>query len=379
MILKDLVLHLDKLFNKNLAASWDKTGLQVGDLNNNIKQILITLDITGMVIEEAKSTDSNLILSHHPLIFNPITTLVNENIIGQKILNILENKIAVYINHTNYDLMFDGLNDYYTKKLDLTNVSIIESKYEQWYKFVIFVPVEAENKVRDAICRNGGGMWRNYSCCTFNIAGTGTFKPLEGSNPYTGEVGSINSVNEIRIECIVCESDLNNVIGAALTSHPYEEPAYDIYKIDNKFETAGIGRIGELKTPKKLFDLFEDIKVKMEVKNFRWAAKQNENFNEKIIRKIAVINGSANSLTQRVSVYSFDCDLVIVGELNYHNTLEIIESGKIIVELGHCESEKYAIDDMYSKLKNYFEYKNLEKIKIIKSRVGYEPWRYYIE
>ena len=379
MILKDLALNLDNLFNKNLAVSWDKTGLQVGDLNNYIKQILITLDVTDMVIEEAKSTSSDLILSHHPLIFDPMATVINENIIGQKMLNLLENKIAVYVTHTNYDLMSDGLNDYYAKKLDLTKIRIIEPKYEQWYKFVIFVPVGAENKVREAICRNGGGIWRNYSCCTFNIAGTGTFKPLEGSNPYIGEVGSINSVNEIRIECIVCEKDLNSVVGAAVASHPYEEPAYDLYKIDNKFETAGIGRIGELKTPKKLFDLFEEIKVKMEVKNFRWIRKQNENFDEKIIRKVAIINGSANSLTQRVSLYNFDCDLVIVGELNYHNTLEIIESGKIIVELGHSESEKFAIDDMYYKLKNYFEYKNLEKIKIIKSVVGYEPWRYYIE
>ncbi|MCL4377791.1 MAG: Nif3-like dinuclear metal center hexameric protein, partial [Actinobacteria bacterium] len=356
MILKDVILHLDKLFKVNLAASWDKSGLQVGNLDSDIRGALITVDVTDEVIRKAKESNSGLIISHHPLIFSPLNSIVSDSSTGNKILELIENKISLYAAHTNYDIMSGGLNDYLAKKLELKNVIVIEPLDEQWYKFVIFVPPEAENKVRDAIGQKGGGIWGKYSDCTFNINGTGTFKPLEGSNPYSGKVGELSTVNEIRIECIVSESNLPSLVKSALESHPYEEPAYDIYKIENKFTSAGFGRIGELKESMIAADFFTVLKDKFHLKNFRWRINpvEDKNLENIMVKKIAVINGSANSLSQRISISDYDCDLVIVGELKYQNSMEIVENGKILVELGHYESEKLAIKDIYERLAEYF-------------------------
>ena len=226
MILRELALCLDKIFNKNLALSWDKVGLQVGDLGSDVKRILVTLNVTSDVVDEATSLNSDLILTHHPLIFNPIDTILSSRICEKEILKLIENNIAVYCAHTNYDSMAGGLNDLVTSTLGLVDIDIIEEQYKQWYKFVVFVPEESEEKLRNVICQNGGGRWRNYSCCTFNIEGKGTFMPQPGSKPYTGKVGSINYVNEVRIECIVRDKDLNNLIEAVIKAHPYEEVAY---------------------------------------------------------------------------------------------------------------------------------------------------------
>src|SRR3989304_542934 len=145
--------------------------------------------------------------------------------------------------------MTGGLNDFVAGILGFTNIEIIEERYEQWYKFVVFVPGEAAEEIRKIICQHGGGKWQNYSCCTFNVEGKGTFIPHKGSKPYTGKVGYMNYVDEVRIECIVNERELGSLIDAVVKAHPYEEVAYDVYKIENKLKGIGLGRWGELKKP----------------------------------------------------------------------------------------------------------------------------------
>jgi len=376
MILKELTINLDEIFKKNLAFEWDKAGLQVGNLDRNIKKILIALDINNSVIKEAIDLEADLILSHHPLIFNPVDAVVSADSVQKKILNLVENKIAAYAAHTNYDIMPGGLNDFVAKILGLTPLGIIEPQHEQWYKFVVFVPKESEEKVRDVMCRYGGGQWKNYSCCTFNIDGRGTFLPLKGAKPYIGKSGKINYVNEVKIECIVSENVLEEVVSSTIAAHPYEEVAYDIYKIENKFSGAGVGRYGELKEDKYFAEFLEIIKNKMNIKNFRWLSDGSTDLEKKKISKVAVVNGSANSLTDKLA--GLDCDLLILGEISHHNALSIIESGKILVEVGHGCSEKWAVCDMYEKLKEFSKLQKI-KIEIIKSKLSHIAWRYYIE
>jgi dinuclear metal center YbgI/SA1388 family protein len=384
MILKEINDLLNNIFKKNLALEGDNVGLQIGRLNWDIKTILITLDVTDSVVDEAIESGANLILSHHPFIHEPPGIITDIDAFGKKIIKLFENRIAIYVAHTNYDVISDGLNAMVAEKMELKNVLIIEPGGQQWYKFVIFVPKEAETKMREVICASGGGRWKDYSCCTFNIEGKGTFKPLEGAHPYLGKTGELNFVEEVRIECIVNEDNLADLVRSAIEAHPYEEPAYDIYKIENKFENCGIGRLGELETPEKLKSLLDKIKTTFNIGNFKWLAQNTVNIDEKLIKKVAIINGSANSLTDRISLSDFECDLVIVGELRYHNALKIVENGKILIELGHGESEKPAMKGMYIKMKNYFDSyfagpRVREKIKLIKSSIGFEPWRYYIE
>jgi len=376
MILKDLALCLDRIFNRHIALDWDKTGLQIGDLEKDIKKILVTLDITGDESDEAVSTNSDLILSHHPLIFNPLDTILSSKTYEKEIVKLIKNDIAVYTAHTNYDMMAGGLNDFVAASLGLIKIETIEETYEQWYKFVVFVPEEAAGKIRDVVCQYGGGKWQNYSCCTFNIEGKGTFIPHEGSKPYTGKVGKMNYIDEVRIECIVNEKDLGKLVDAVIKAHPYEEVAYDVYKIENKFKAAGLGRLGEFEMPRTFKSFSKKIKQVLGIEVFRWMYKKDIKVDARKIEKAAVVCGSANSLT--VSLADIDCDLVIVGEISYHNALRIIERGKILVAVGHGSSEALAITGMSDRLEEFFKKEKI-KIGIIKSKYGYKSWRYQID
>jgi GTP cyclohydrolase I len=296
MILKELTTVFDSIFYKNLALDWDKTGLRVGNIKKDIRKILITLDLTDIIIQEAIRAKVDLLLSHHPLLMEPIDSFLDTNNLGLKLLEIIKNNMALYIAHTNYDIMPGGLNLIFAKKLGLAG---IKSAY------------------------------------------------LEPT----------------------CETK----------AYPYEEPAYD--RIENKLAKGGIGIIGELDVPVKLPIFFKKVKENLAISGFRWiAGKMPGEFQREsaTVKKILVINGSANSFTQRIAVSDFDCDVVIVGELNYHSALEITESGKIIIEIGHGDSEKFAVDGMYDILNRYFKENYIKDIEVIKSKEGYKSWRYYI-
>ena len=377
MTLKDLEKILDSIFEKNLALEGDRTGLQIGNLENDIMTVLITLDLTNKVLKEAIKEKAGLIISHHPLIFDPLYKIVNNSSIQASILKLIENNIAFYVAHTNLDAACDGLNQIIAEKIGLKNISILEQSGLQWYKFVVFVPQEAVSIIRDVISRNGGGSWGDYSSCTFNLEGTGTFKPLDGADPYIGEVGSLSFVDETRIECVVNENNLDSLVKEVICAHPYEEPAYDIYKIENNLTSAGLGRLGELENQVNFFDFLKKIKSELGLESLRWASQDPDQARSSAVKKVAVINGNANSFSERMASASLDCELVIVGELKYNKVLEIVQQGKILLELGHGESEKLAIDIMHKKLKEHFI--SSDEVKIIKSKTGYIPWRYGIE
>ena len=302
MILKELTTVFDTIFYKNLALDWDKTGLRVGNIQKDIRKILITLDLTDSVIQEAIRAKADLLLSHHPLLMEPIDSFLDSNSLGSKLLEIIKNSMAVYTAHTNYDIMPEGLNAIFAKKLGLAGIK--------------------------AAC-------------------------LEPA----------------------CVSE----------AHPSEETAYVISRIENKLAEGGLGIIGELDVPVKLPVFFKKVKENLAISGFRWIAgkkrsKMTGEFQREsaTVKKILVINGSANSFTQRIAVSDFDCDVVIVGELNYHSALEITESGKIIIEIGHGDSEKFAVEGMYDILNRYFKENGIKDIEVIKSKEGYKSWRYYI-
>lgn len=376
MILKKLVSYLDRIFNRDLALSWDKAGLQIGNLDSDIKKILVTLNVIGDVVKEAVDMKTGLILSHHPLIFAPLETVVSSKAGEREILKLAENGIAVYCAHTNYDLMPGGLNDYTASILGLENTSVIEEESGKWYKFSVFVPPEAEEKVREAICRHGGGRWKNYSCCTFNTPGKGTFVPEEGSRPYKGKTGKLNFADEVRIECIVNEASLNDVVSAAVKAHPYEEVAYDVYRIENRFGDAGIGRLGELKSPESFTKFSERLKDRLKLDSLRWMGGSKLDTGSIRIKRVALVCGSANSLAERLA--GIDCDAVAAGEISYHNALKIAESGRLVLEIGHGSSERPAIDGMYGKLDDFFKKQDIN-IKVLKSSSDCGFWRYKVD
>ncbi|MCL4417583.1 MAG: Nif3-like dinuclear metal center hexameric protein [Actinobacteria bacterium] len=318
MILKELTTVFDTIFYKNLALDWDKTGLRVGNIQKDIRKILVTLDLTDSVIQEAIRAKADLLLSHHPLLMEPIDSFLDTSSPGAKILEIISNGMAVYTAHTNYDIMPEGLNMIFAEKLGLTG---IKSAY---------------------------------------------LEPVCGIEPAR----RVEPVGETKVQ-------------------PYEKApkksAPDTFGSENKFTEGGLGIIGELDIPVKLPVFFKKVKENLQISGFRWIANNIPDdtpgrlqMESAIVKKILVLNGSANSFAQRIAVTDFDCDAVIVGELNYHNSLEITESGKIIIEIGHGDSEKFAVEGMCDILNKYFKENGIKDIEVIKSKEGYKSWRYYI-
>ena len=373
MILKELECRLDKLFVKSRAESWDNPGLQVGSLDSRIDKVLVTLDVNEQVLSEAVKGSASLIISHHPLIFNPLKS-VTDKTYGQKLIRaLIKEDIAVYSAHTNYDCMPDGLGRYYSLSLGLEEVSCIQPYSQPWYQLAIFVPEGHEQEVRQAICQAGGGQWGNYSCCTFNSAGQGTFLPQQGAQPFIGQAGQLSVTPEIKIECIVSPDVLDKVLDEALKKHPYQQPAYHISKLENRFAQGGLGICGTLKKKMDIENFLAAISSSLGLGSFRWTTPKSGN-NASNISRVAVVWGSANSLAD--SLMALDCQAVLVGEIGYHHALDLAAAGKTVIEIGHGCSEEWAMEDMYRRLVDYFGQEEVD-IKVDKSKMGYMAWRYY--
>ncbi|MCE5330312.1 Nif3-like dinuclear metal center hexameric protein, partial [bacterium] len=217
--------------------------------------------------------------------------------------------------------------------------------------------------------------WKDYSCCTFKTEGKGSFKPGANANPFIGEKDSLSFVEEVKLECIIPSGKLAELIASVMKAHPYEEPAYDVYQLENKFEEGGIGRIGDLEEPLFLNDFLNFIKDKLNLINFRYIFKNNLFNSGKEIKKIAVVNGSINSIVEEIK--DLDFDALVCGEVNYHNAQMLSEIGKLVIELGHGESELFAVSHIHEILSGLSNRMHLG-LKILKSNNKELPWRYFI-
>ena len=373
MKLEELIKIFDKEFHKDYSLNWDNSGLLIGDLKNNIEKILISLDVNDVVINEAIREKADLIFSHHPLILSPVKSIKSDNPQGKNILKTIESKTALYCAHTNYDIMEDGLNDTLAVLLEMENITSIIPNHLRCLKFIVYAPSAYEGKIRDAMCNAGGGEWKGYSCATFKSSGTGTFKPGRSSEPFIGEKGKLVFVDEIKIECVVRSEDLELLLEGVLEAHPYEQPAYDIIPLENIFFEGGVGRIGSIKKSLKINEFLHYVNEKLNISNFKYIYNSNSSIIETEIKNVAVINGGINSVISEVENLDIDC--LICGEINYHNAQLISAKNILVIELGHAESEFYAIDDLFLKLTGINENHDLG-LKIIKSNNIEILWRY---
>jgi len=373
MKLEELVKVLDKEFHKEYSLNWDNSGLLIGDLRSEIKKIIIALDVNNSVINEAIKEKADFIFSHHPILLNPIKRITSDNPQSRNILNAIENRISLYCAHTNYDIMEDGLNDCIALKLEMENIISIIPNHSKWLKFVVYAPVDFEEKIRNTICIAGGGQWRDYSCSTFKSSGTGTFKPGNSSKPFIGEKGKLSFVDEIKIECIVRKENLKTLLDKVLEIHPYEQPAYDIIPLENIFTEGGLGRFGTINKHLTTFEFLQYVRKKLNISNFKYIYNDNSSIIDNEIKNIAVLNGSANSFTSEICGLDVDC--FICGEINYHNAQLISANNILVIELGHAESEFFAIDDLLFKMAKINKNQNLG-LKIIKSDDKEVLWRY---
>lgn len=364
----EIIRIIEEFAPINYAYQWDNVGLQIGSRKDEIQRILTTLEVTEAVLDEAIENNVQMIITHHPMIFSPLKKIIKEDLKGRLVYKAIQNNIAIYAAHTNMDIAPGGLNDYIVGLLNLKNIEILDmTEKESYYKLAVFIPVGYEEKVGEAISRAGAGHIGNYSHCTFRTNGTGTFKPLEGTNPFIGSKGEFEKVEEIKLETIVPEKILNSVLSEMLKAHPYEEVAYDLYPLANEGNAIGIGRVGKLDQARKLSDLVEMIKDKMNIGSVRIAGNLND-----LIEKVAVVNGSGAEYVNLAIRQG--CQCIITGDVKYHDAQDAISQGINVIDIGHYDSEKFFAQLLADYLAHKIKEKGL-KVDVMASKLDINPFQ----
>ncbi|WP_151735875.1 Nif3-like dinuclear metal center hexameric protein [Paenibacillus tengchongensis] len=321
--------YMEQLAPKHLAEEWDNIGLQLGTLQKEITGVLVALDVNEAVVDEAVRKGCNLIIAHHAIIFKAIKGIRTDTPAGRLYEKLIKNDIAVYISHTNLDVAEGGMNDWMAEALGIENGAPIQDIHtDQLSKLVVFVPKDHHQKVLDAILNAGAGWIGNYSHCSFNIEGYGTFVPREGADPFIGESGKMERAEEVRIETIVPKSIRNKVVQAMLKAHPYEEVAYDLYSMDLKGRALGLGRVGKLKEPSTLGEFVETVKRGLKVDHVRVVGDL-----DRPIRKAAVMGGSGAKYYN--SAIFKGADVLVTGDVDYHTAIDAHLAGITLIDPGH--------------------------------------------
>jgi dinuclear metal center YbgI/SA1388 family protein len=334
MTIKELYQYIESEVPLSYQESYDNSGLLVGNPDTEVEGILISIDVTEKIIEEAILKKCNFILAHHPLIFGGLKKLTGKNATERCVIKAIQNNIAVYACHTNLDKMSNGVSARMAQKLNLQNCRILSTEENRLLKLVTFVPDAYAEQVRQALFLAGAGTIGAYDNCSFNLNGQGTFRAMAGANPFVGEEGKIHTEKETRIEVILKKEIRDAVISALLDIHPYEEPVYDIYKLENSFTGAGTGIIGELEMPEKDEILFlKKIKTIFESPCIRYT-----DILHKPIRKVALCGGSGHDLLPLA--IKNGADIFISADFKYHQFFDA-EKKLIIADIGHFESEQF--------------------------------------
>lgn len=368
--IKTLVNIIESFFPAHLAEDWDNVGMQLGDPSAGVSNLLVTLDVTDDVADEAVAKGAQLILSHHPLIFQPVKNLSFDKPLGKLIAKLIKNDIAVFSAHTNLDSGSEGINDVLARLLGLKNIEVLApSSTEQLVKLAVFVPKDYLESVRSAICSAGAGWIGNYSSCTFSVLGNGTFLPLKGTNPFIGTTGKLENVKEYRLETIVPKKLLKAVVAALLKNHPYEEVAYDVYPMELEGNKYGLGRIGELNPGVILQDLIKRVKEVLGVDLVKVVGR-----GPKEISRAAVCGGAGASLIDEAIKKGAQC--LITGDVKYHEARDAEAMGLAVIDAGHFFTENFIVRHLCNRLKKEFSAKQID-VSVLASSTNCEPWKYY--
>jgi dinuclear metal center YbgI/SA1388 family protein len=341
---KDIIETMDKWAPPDIAYSWDKSGLATGCPNDSVSKVLTALTITSETIKTALKYKAEMIVSHHPLIWEPITTLRTDNPISSLVLTAAENNIACYSAHTNLDIVPGGVNHVLANRLGLTKVlPLFPSEAAKQLKLVTFLPEDHLTIVRSALADAGAGRIGNYTNCGFTVSGTGSFLPNDHANPYAGTSEELNEVHECRLEMILPNHKSREVVEALINSHPYEEVAYDLIPLQNRDSAISLGLQGELKKPLTLDTFAKKTKEALEISHVRVTGESKAK-----VKNISVMGGAGGSMAQNIPSH---IDVFVTGDVKYHETLDAQAAGLNVIDAGHHGTEKWIAHEIAAHLK----------------------------
>jgi dinuclear metal center YbgI/SA1388 family protein len=363
MKISEVISHLEAWAPPSLQESYDNSGLIVGNPLTEVSGVLVALDCTEAIIDEAVQTGCNLVVAHHPIVFSGLKKLNGKNYVERTVISAIRNNVAIYAIHTNLDNVHNGVNKKISDVLGLQNTSILAQKTGLLKKLVTFSPSDAAEKVREALWAAGAGYIGNYDKTSFNTGGRGTYRGNEDSNPVIGEKGRLMRVEEERIEIIYPVHLEAKMIQALWAAHPYEEIAYDLYPITNAWQLAGSGMVGELAVPLSQGDFLGLVKTMLKAPVIRYTPMPG-----KQIKKVAVCGGSGSFLLG--DAIRAGADAFVTADFKYHQFFDA--EGKILIaDVGHFETEQFTIDLLSDKLKEFITTFAVRKTEIITNPINY--------
>ena len=367
MKIKDIAERIEKIAPLKLAQDWDNVGLLIGDPQKNVKNILLTIDITGDVVAEAKGLKTDLIVSYHPVIWDGLKKITADGPTSV-VYDLIRSGIAVFSIHTALDSAVGGVNDGLAEIIGIRDGKpigdYVDSPGGDNYKLVVFIPIESAAKVSNAVFAAGAGVIGNYSKCGFGAEGTGSFLPLKGAKPAIGKKGELEAVPEIKFETIVPAEKLDNVIAAMKKAHPYETPAFDCFKLYGTQREFGLGRIGKLARPMRIKQIIKRIKKYTGAQAFGIVGDE-----KRLVKTAAVCAGSCGKIIN--SVIAAKCDLYLTGELKHHQALAAQEAGLTCICLSHTISERFILSKLAKQLQ-----KQIKQVTIRISGKDADPFKW---
>jgi len=363
MKINDIISFLESQAHPSLQEQYDNAGLITGNAAWECTGIICSLDATEEVVKEAIEKKCNLIVAHHPIIFGGLKKINGKNYVEKTVITAIKNDIAVYAVHTNLDNVLHGVSGKMAAMLGLQNVSVLALKDSTLKKLFTFAPVDKAEQVRNAIFTAGGGHIGNYSECSFNAEGMGTFKGGEGTNPYVGEAGKLHQEKEIKIEVIIPAYLESRVVAAMKAAHPYEEVAYEVVSLSNTHQGIGSGVIGELPAALDETQFLTRLKEVFGVPVIRHTALSG-----KPVKKVALCGGAGSFLISKA--LAAGADAYITGDLKYHEFFDA-NSRILLADIGHYESEQFTINLLQEILEQKFP-----TFAVLKTAVKTNPVHY---
>jgi dinuclear metal center YbgI/SA1388 family protein len=364
MIVQDVINHLEELAPLAYAEDFDNVGLLVGNKNAKITGILVTLDTLEAVVDEAIKANCNLIVSFHPIIFKGLKKLTGKNYVERVVMKAIKHDIAIFSIHTALDNALEGVNTMICNQLHLINKRILIPQSETIKKLTTYVPKDEAEQLRSALFNSGAGSIGNYSNCSFNVEGYGTFNGNKNANPTKGQKGFLHTEYETKISITFPKHLEPEIIQTLFKTHSYEEVAYEITTLENRNQNIGLGMVGELEESMNEREFLAYLKNKMNAKCIRHSTFLNKN-----IKKIAVLGGSGSFAIDAAK--NADADVFITADLKYHDFFTA-ENSLLLVDIGHYESEQFTKNLLVAYLT-----KKITNFAIILSKTNTNPVKYF--
>lgn len=345
MKIRDIIYAIETFAPRALQEDYDNAGLQAGDTAKDCTGVLLSLDVSERTVAEAVERCCNLIISHHPLLFKGVKSISPSTETGRTLFAAINNGIAVYAAHTNLDNARFGVSACMAEKLGLRNVRVLQPQKGRFSKIVVFVPESHAGLVREGLCHAGAGRTGDYDSCSYSMKGIGSFRALDGADPYVGDVGVIHHEPEMRIEAIIPTEKVNVAIGQIYRLHPYEEPAFDIVPLSNADRYAGSGAVGEC-SPMEASGFLSQLKTVFGTGAIRFSGKKDA-----IVKRVALCGGSGAEFIS--DAISNGADIFVTGDLKYHD-FTVFASRIMLADIGHYESEQCAKEILYGVIQKKF-------------------------